>query len=135
MEKFSRVKYNRVNEDSVVLSIPSNKIRHEMLKKSSYGIVKEYDGFNCFVVWFDEKEEEIKEIKGWITIKLLKLAEVTTATKSDLGGSGLFFFNTTLEEEKQLEILNWYNSLSPLQMSYVDVLIREAKDEADFFSI
>ena len=42
-----------------------------------------------------------------------------------INGSGLFFFNSTLEEKKKVEILDWYESLPKEQKEYVSILMKE----------
>ena len=59
---------------------------------------------------------------------------ITKEEKMYINGSGLFFFKSKLTEEKQLEILKWYRALPKWQQEYVDTLIQEGKDDADFFS-
>ena len=49
-----------------------------------------------------------------------------------INGSGLFFWNTMLDNNTKLEIVNWYNSLSKEEQKYVDILRDEAKEDAYF---
>lgn len=51
-----------------------------------------------------------------------------------ISNSGLFFFNTSLDNKIKLEIIEWYNSLSDRDKNFVDILRREAADEATYFS-
>jgi hypothetical protein len=50
-----------------------------------------------------------------------------------INGSGLFFFNSNLSDDKKLEILNWHDSLSAMQKEYVSLIRQEAIDESIFF--
>ena len=49
-------------------------------------------------------------------------------------GSGLFFFNTSLDDETKLKITKWYKNLSDVDREYVDILRNEASDESEYFS-
>jgi len=51
-----------------------------------------------------------------------------------INGSGLFFFNSRLDNKVKIEILNWYNNLSKEEKKFVDILRNEASDEAIFFA-
>jgi len=48
--------------------------------------------------------------------------------------SGLFFFKSDLTEDRKIEILNFYHWLSKEQKDMVNDLIREGKDEVEFFN-
>lgn len=51
-----------------------------------------------------------------------------------IDGSGLFFWNSSLDYETKLKIVNWYNNLSEEDKRYVDILRAEASDEAEFYA-
>ena len=51
-----------------------------------------------------------------------------------INGSGLFFFNTQLDDETKLKIVNWYNNLSETDKKYVNILRDESSDESSYFS-
>lgn len=51
-----------------------------------------------------------------------------------INGSGLFFFNSKVDNKLKLEIINWYKTLGTVEQNYVNILIQEAKDEEQFFS-
>ena len=59
---------------------------------------------------------------------------MTQEDKVLIDGSGLFFFNTRLDDETKLKIVKWYKDLSDDDRSYVDILRNESSDEADYFS-
>ena len=59
---------------------------------------------------------------------------LTKDQKLEIDGSGLFFFKTYLKEERQLEILKWYQSLTDKERGYIDDLRDELKDETNFFN-
>ena len=51
-----------------------------------------------------------------------------------IDGSGLFFFNTRLDDETKLKITKWYKNLSDVDREYVDILRNESSDESEYFS-
>ena len=51
-----------------------------------------------------------------------------------IDGSGLFFFNTRLDDETKLKITKWYKNLSDVDRGYVDILRSESSDESEYFS-
>ena len=51
-----------------------------------------------------------------------------------INGSGLFFFNSRLDEDLKLKIVKWYKNLSETDKKYVDILRNEASDESEYFS-
>ena len=51
-----------------------------------------------------------------------------------IDGSGLFFFNTRLDDETKLKITKWYKKLSDDDRKYVDILRNESSDESEYFS-
>lgn len=59
---------------------------------------------------------------------------MTKEEEKAIGGSGLFFFNTDLINEKKLEILKWYRGLHQFERDYVDTLRNEERDSAEYFS-
>jgi hypothetical protein len=42
-----------------------------------------------------------------------------------INGSGLFFFNSTVDKKTKLDIIAWYKGLTPIEKEYVDILMRE----------
>jgi hypothetical protein len=58
----------------------------------------------------------------------------STEQKTAINGSGLFHFKTELSVEKQFEILTFYKSLGEKEREFIDILIQEGKDEAQYFS-
>ena len=68
----------------------------------------------------------------------LNISDVSeSVSKEDrflIDGSGLFFFNTRLDDETKLKIVKWYKNLSDDDKKYVDILRNEASDESDYFS-
>jgi len=55
-------------------------------------------------------------------------------TNSELiNGSGLFFFLSNIEDDKKIQIIKWYKSLSQDEQDYVDILRSESSDETDYF--
>lgn len=66
-------------------------------------------------------------------MKNIKTYELFESNK-EVDGSGLFFFRSDVPEDKQLAIVRWYNQLQHNEKEYVDILIREAKDDAEFHS-
>ena len=67
-------------------------------------------------------------------LKTKRKMELTHEQELEINGSGLFFFQTDLEANKQLEILNWHNSLTKQQKEFVRILRHEASEEAEFFA-
>lgn len=61
-------------------------------------------------------------------------AGITELEKKIINGSGLFFFKSELSGKKQLEILKWYRRIHQFERDYVDILIQEGKDDAEFFA-
>ena len=49
-----------------------------------------------------------------------------------INGSGLFFWNSDLDEDTKLKIVIWYKSLSAENKKYVDILRSEARDDENF---
>ena len=43
-----------------------------------------------------------------------------------------FFWNTRLSEERRKEILNWVSSLDKKEESFLEDLIRDTMDEAEY---
>ena len=68
----------------------------------------------------------------------LNISDVSeSVSKEDrflIDGSGLFFFNTSLDDETKLKITKWYKNLSDDDRKYVDILRNEASDESEYFS-
>ena len=68
----------------------------------------------------------------------LNISDVSeSVSKEDrflIDGSGLFFFNTRLDDETKLKITKWYKNLSDDDRKYVDILRNEASDESEYFS-
>jgi len=63
-----------------------------------------------------------------------KINESQSEEQELINGSGLFFFNSRLDDTIKLEILKWYKSLPGEHKKYVDILRTEASDEAEFFA-
>ncbi len=59
---------------------------------------------------------------------------ITKEQRLELNGSGLFFFKTRISEERQLEILHWYRSLTDKERMYIDDMRDETRYDAEFFS-
>jgi len=51
-----------------------------------------------------------------------------------INGSGLFFFMSNLSEARQIEILDFYESLSILERQMINDLRHEASSETEFFN-
>lgn len=62
------------------------------------------------------------------------MKNLTQEQKLAIDGCGLFFFKSNIEPAKQLEILNWYQSLTKEHREFVDLLKHESATEAEFFS-
>lgn len=58
---------------------------------------------------------------------------ITKEETNAINGSELFFFKTKLSEENQLKILAWYRNLHQWERDFVDTLIKEGKEDAEFF--
>jgi len=58
---------------------------------------------------------------------------MTKEEQKAIDGSGLFYFNTELTNEKQLEILKWYRGLHQFERDYIDTLRNEERDSAEHF--
>ena len=54
--------------------------------------------------------------------------------KSLIYGSGLFFFKSTIPDNKKLEIIKWFDSLPEEHKEFIDTLISEAVEENEFFN-
>ena len=85
-------------------------------------------------------EKKLKHLKTFEqnTDKNLNISDVSeSVSKEDrflIDGSGLFFFNTSLDDETKLKITKWYKNLSDDDRKYVDILRNEASDESEYFS-
>jgi len=67
--------------------------------------------------------------------KKLIISDVSeSVSKEDIDGSGLFFFNTRLDDKTKLKIVKWYKNLSNGDRKFVDILRNESSDKADYFS-
>jgi len=60
--------------------------------------------------------------------------ELTHNEDDSINVSGLFFFDSHINNKLKIEIAKWYKSLGQTEREYVDILIREARDEEQFFS-
>ena len=54
---------------------------------------------------------------------------LTNKERELINGSGLFFWNSTLDERKKLKIIEWYNNLSDLDKEYIDILREERYED------
>lgn len=54
--------------------------------------------------------------------------------KEKIHGSGLFFFNSNLNDSEKLKLVDWYKGLNEEDRKNVDILRNEASDETEFFS-
>lgn len=64
----------------------------------------------------------------------MKIRKFNESHNEVINGSGLFFWNSTLDDNIKLEIVNWYNSLPPNEKKFVDILRNEVSDESEYFS-
>lgn len=84
------------------------------------------------------KNKHVKSFNELNENKNLNISVVSeSVSKEDrflIDGSGLFFFNTRLDDATKLKIVKWYKNLSDDERRFVDILRNESSDEADYFS-
>jgi hypothetical protein len=51
-----------------------------------------------------------------------------------VSASGLFWFRSDLPLAEKIEIIDWYDGLSPQARRFVDRLRQEARDDTAFFA-
>jgi hypothetical protein len=61
------------------------------------------------------------------------VAELSREEIHAINGSGLFYWNTHLDDQTKSKIFNWYKSLSEEQREFVDILRHEHADDQSFY--
>jgi len=80
--------------------------------------------------------EENKRIKKFneISEEKLDISNVSESNIELINSSGLFFWNSNIDNKKKVEIIKWYNSLSDIEKKYVDILRNESYEDAVYDS-
>jgi hypothetical protein len=60
--------------------------------------------------------------------------EISHDDQYKINGSGLFFFNSSVNDKIKIEVLNWYNELSQRERDYINILRNEAREESEWDS-
>ena len=60
------------------------------------------------------------------------MAPISNETKFEINGSGLFNWNSSLTDERKLEILSWFKGLTKEEQKYVNEIRSEGYDDGTY---